>query len=286
MDQTYDFGGNTTSKWIGSAIYGNYIDENEIINLIKATLIKKSSLKLNGWLIIACHKSENNKNTLLIKELINLGADKETVSVVGSTPLLFLCQNNNVDLVKYFVEDLGANIFAKNSANVDCLGYANSKELKDYLIEARKKYSTSLEELTKKNKEYTNRIKELENDKSNSETELKKQVYTYINRIKELENDKNNYMDRIKELENDTIHKLNRIKALENSLENDKNKYIDVVSMEKLKDSFIEATKICSITVQELENKMHDITSNMKGENIKPKEIKANSDSESDIVMV
>ena len=110
------------SKWISYAII-NEIPQDIIINLIQNSLDTSNKIDLNGLLIDASSK----KLEKVIKFLVTAGADIESISRIGCTPLMLVAALGHLELVKYFIE-LGANINKINDFNRTAMNYAFANE--------------------------------------------------------------------------------------------------------------------------------------------------------------
>lgn len=106
------------TKWIASGIEICCVDK-YLRNIISDN---KEKLDLNGLLLVACYKGSDD----MIRYLLDMGADIESKSRIGSTPILFLAERDNIEMVKYLLS-LGADPTVKNSENENIYSYAGDK---------------------------------------------------------------------------------------------------------------------------------------------------------------
>lgn len=157
MEDIYKFKDNH-SQWIATGIY-NEVDDEEIIAHIDFANQRNKKLDIDGLLIIACCKGEEN----LIKKLLEMGANIEARSIGGSTPIMFLAQRDMIDVFKYFIEN-GANIFALNILNNDCIHYSIKQgKIYKFIMELSKSINQyrDISKILGRNKYLEERIKDI-----------------------------------------------------------------------------------------------------------------------------
>jgi len=81
------------------------------------------SVNLNNRLFVAAHEGDTDK----VRELLDMGADKEAVSeVLGETPLIWCCANGHAETAELLLNS-GANREARNSDGMTSLIIASMK---------------------------------------------------------------------------------------------------------------------------------------------------------------
>lgn len=137
------------SQWLALGIV-NEIGDNIIIHNFDYLHSQNINLEIDGLLIIACHKGSDD----IIKKIISMKPNIESLSKRQSTPLMFLAQRGNFNMVKYFIEELGADINVVNYTGLSALNYAkqnNHTDIVNYLLELKKNNYKHIDELKKKN---------------------------------------------------------------------------------------------------------------------------------------
>jgi len=64
-------------------------------------------------------KAIHKNNLILVKKLIERGADVNGFNVKGQTPLMFAYNKGHLQIVKYLVENAGANWFGKYNKDLE-----------------------------------------------------------------------------------------------------------------------------------------------------------------------
>ena len=155
------------SSWIANGIFQE-IDEADIIKLIELNHPTKK-YELDGLLIIACWKGTEK----VVMKLLELGANKDARSKTGTTPIMFLAERDWLEMVEYFIK-LGADLLIRAKNGDDVLLYSKNKQkTRDYFL--RKLYNDAQEqnELTKKNKELSEKVTTLTASNKELESKLK-----------------------------------------------------------------------------------------------------------------
>lgn len=137
------------------------ISEDFIIEYIKNN---RESLDLDNLLIASTFAGTDK----IIKILVELGANLETKNINGSTPIMFIAEEDNLPMFEYFLEK-GANMYTKNNYHHDVESYAfkatsTQQKVFNYIKTIQKKFSDdniTMETLKLKNKELN---KELEDE--------------------------------------------------------------------------------------------------------------------------
>lgn len=150
---------NNISQWLAEAMYRNVPNE-ILLPLLASTEELKLPIELDGLLIIACHKSNND----VIKKLVMMGANKNAKSNKSSTPLMFLAERNMIEPFRYFIEVLDADMDAKNNEGSDVEWYAGtnrSDAVLAYIKERQVFRSKTFADLAQKNKELEDKVNHL-----------------------------------------------------------------------------------------------------------------------------
>jgi ankyrin repeat protein len=147
----------TLSKWLGIGI-STKVPDDLIMSTIKGLPIG-TKLDLNGLFICACAYSSDE----LLKYLLTIGADKDSLSRINSTPIMFLAERKNLAMIKYLVE-LGANIFALNDNGRDAVFYAKrggAMDVVQYIDGLRSINIKQMKQLEEKNKDLEDKLNQL-----------------------------------------------------------------------------------------------------------------------------
>ncbi len=128
--------------------------ESMIVQILKAN----EMIDLNALLLMACQK--NNEH--LVMSLLKMGASMESRSQIDSTPIMFIAQQGNVPMMKYFIDN-GANVFAQNQRGLSVLNYATGNSpMYTYLQSVVAEQKKSHEIIAKENQALKEKLMELE----------------------------------------------------------------------------------------------------------------------------
>lgn len=117
----------------------------QIITIIE--FMKSKNIEIN-WDSLMVQSSIKRGKKEIFQYLIDNGANIDAKSYIGSTPIMFFAQNNKLNLLKWFIEDLKADIHATNKYKNDAWCYANG-ECVNYM----EQYKVKIEEEEKKIKQ-------------------------------------------------------------------------------------------------------------------------------------
>lgn len=117
------------SGWVAEGIHRKISDET-LLEIIQTLCRGGVVFDWSGLLLQACWKGSDR----LIQKFVEMGADIEVKSNLGSTPLLFTAERGNLSAFKFLIER-GANLYAKNTLKVpkDAESYASDLEDKTLL---------------------------------------------------------------------------------------------------------------------------------------------------------
>ena len=163
------------SLWIANGIFQE-IDEEDIIKLIESYHSNKK-LELDGLLLIACWKGTEK----VIKKLLELGANKDAKSLLGTTPIMCLAERDWVEMVEYFIK-IEADLRIRSTEG-DAVFCFSKNKTDDYFLKKLYENTKEQNELTKKNtdlmslnKELLEKIKELSDNNEKVATLLEKKI--------------------------------------------------------------------------------------------------------------
>lgn len=144
-------------------VYNNNVPMQNIEYFIKT--FGKEYVELDGFLIIACWKNRSD----IARALLDLGANINALSNYGTTPAMFVAQNDNIELLKHFIQN-GALLEVNNKQVID---YARSdamtrKYLIQYCIE------NANQKLCDENKSLKDSVNELEDNLAVYKSKVKK----------------------------------------------------------------------------------------------------------------
>ena len=125
----YDKFSSEFSKWLAEGIFQCIVDEDTIISMLEKISTKED---LNGLLIIATFKSNNNDKVIM--KLLEKGADKETMSITGATPIMYLAERDNLKMFRHFIK-IGTNMFSyrDNSKQQTTYTFCIRKNVSEYI---------------------------------------------------------------------------------------------------------------------------------------------------------
>ena len=183
VEEYYTFK-NENAKWVAAGIFNKIINSADMINFLgKNTPMQHD---LDGLLIIACVVGTNE----LIFKLLELGANKNAKSKIGSTPIMYFAKLDNLEMVKHFIK-IEANVFCNNNNNRNIIDWAVvnvKKYLEDDLtviekselesLKANKNLTekSELESLKASNKDLLEKNTNLESEKGAIQMELDKET--------------------------------------------------------------------------------------------------------------
>lgn len=165
------------TKVLSTLIRSRDVPNDLLVSFLKIAIDEHiDQINLELLLLMACYVGHENT----IKFLVERGANINAKSYLGSTPIMFLAQRGNSEMVKYFI-DKGADLKIINIYNSDLYYFA--KESNDSkTIEIAEKYATKKkpikpidifqlveefkqknEELAKKNEELITELTKLQN---------------------------------------------------------------------------------------------------------------------------
>ncbi|CAH6421035.1 Hypothetical protein KVN_LOCUS109 [uncultured virus] len=118
------------TKWVCKLFQNDLVSFEFISDQLDFLQLKNFKLDLNGLLIEACSlKNPDN----LIKKLIKIGADLDSKSSFNSTPIMFMIETDNFEMVKYLLE-LEPNLALRNDMNKDVFCYAKVSKNKEIVL--------------------------------------------------------------------------------------------------------------------------------------------------------
>lgn len=150
------------SIWLSEAIHHHIPDDDFFTFLTLLQEKTNNGLDLDGLLIEACRMGTDP----IIKKLIFLGANIETVSTMTITPLMFLAQRDMIESFDYMIS-LGANLNAKtkDKDEHDAEYYAkitDSVKIIKRIEELKKLYNGKAKEIMREREEILDKNKQLE----------------------------------------------------------------------------------------------------------------------------
>ncbi|AYV84754.1 MAG: hypothetical protein Hyperionvirus37_7 [Hyperionvirus sp.] len=158
------------SLWLSEAIH-HKIPEEEFFGFLKLLQEKtENNIDLDGLLVEACWMGTDG----MIKKLVSMGADIETLSTNMSTPLMYLAERDMIETFDYMIS-IGANLYAKtktkqeNDVEYFAKGSGAVKVLKR-IEELKKLYTGKAQEMMREREEMLDKTKQLE-DMVNSLTD-------------------------------------------------------------------------------------------------------------------
>jgi hypothetical protein len=104
-------------QWIESGISHGFVTDKNVNHFI--ALISSKSVDINQLLTVACHFG----NMSLVAKLLELGANIESKTASGTTPLMRVAKNGYLELFKFLLEK-GADINAVDAQKNDIFHHA------------------------------------------------------------------------------------------------------------------------------------------------------------------
>jgi hypothetical protein len=145
------------SRIFGSSIY-DQLDEKSTLEFLD--YMDPRSYDLDNLLLVACWRSTD----AVIRRLIDLGANQETLSVEFSTPIMFVAQRDMLETFKYFVS-LGVDPVHvyEHGDRVKCVDHflKDTYKIAKYMRAHRNEKLTQTLEVEKKCEDFENQIRML-----------------------------------------------------------------------------------------------------------------------------